>query len=386
MEELETDPPCFAPQDEESRAEKLMDAVCDNDLSLVQSYISEGYHVNFIDDENISPLGCAAFYGNVAMVKTLLEACPQDQKTMIVNQHSSCEQTHTIIYKHHGEPSQWIQLLHTDFGYSPLHWACANPDLKYRKYDVSKIVRLLLEHGANPLYSATDLTGTLQNVPIEPIRAVHLAYIQGFLKAAAILKKAEKEQLKKIEHFTIPDEVLNKSLGKQPPTEAHLSKELFEAAKIGNHRQVKKILTSLNLVPVHDKSIYYVNEFDGLTELSVAANHGHYKVVKVLLKKNVLLKKDADPNYQYKLTDKIMSGPTALHALCRNNNIESKTRIRIAKLLLDHGARTDLPGFDPRAINRNDRKTNQYKHPADLVENCPELKKLLGKEDFCLIS
>jgi hypothetical protein len=257
-------------------------------------------------------------------------------------------------------------------------------------------VKLLLDHDADPSYSVSDLTGVFHGTsPIEPEKAIDVAYLQGFTRVVALLKNAEKAKFKQ-EERKIQEVFLDKVLedffenaekeGQKEEKLAiddiqlkKLSKELFIAAKIGNALRVENLLRQ-NVPATH------IDTFSFLTPLSAAANTGSYKVVEVLLKNGV------DPNYQYIPEGNTLGGPTALHALCRNNNIDGTRRIKIASLLLAHGARTDLPAFDPRIISRRDRQSPHYNHPADLVENCPELMELLCKtpttnnSDQCLLS
>jgi ankyrin repeat protein len=358
------------------KADWMLDAVGHNDIPRVKNLIAKGYPVKFVDLVSVSPIGLAAFNGNKEMVQVLLGAYPEDQEKKVdTNCYYFRNNTHTFGFRKPGFDQPLVELPQTDFGYAPLHWACGNPALRYKESNVLEIVQLLLDHEADPSYSASDLTGALANPSIEPEKAVDLASLQGFTRVEAILRKAEKERFKQ---KATPEDDAKVSLA--------TDEDLFHEARIGNSIKLKKLI-------VAGISLNYGNKFDWLTPLSAAANCGNYKVVKVLLKNGV------DANYQYvpviaQIGDKNfyaqVGGPTALHALCRNNNLASSVRIKIASLLLAHGARTDLIAHDPRIISRPDKQTQEYHHPADLVMNCPELRKLLGKQEQnqseCLLS
>jgi len=359
------------------RAQLMIEAIMNNDLKSVITYIEKGYPVKIINDQSISLIGAAAFVGNVEIVRALLEAYPDNQEQKI---EANCFSFHTTPYHFQlsGKLPQNIQLNHTDYGYAPLHWACSNPETKHRESDILKIVQRLLYHGANPSYSASDVTGFFKgSVPIEPEKALDLAYAQELNRVAALLKQAEKAKFKQknnerrealfLSYFN-DDENDHDGEKEQPTieTDINLAEELFIAAKIGDHLKVNYLLTQ-------NAPTNYVNKFDYLTALFAAANNGNYKVVKNLIK-------HVDPNYQYIPKGSTIGGPTALHALCRNNNIYSLTRVKIASLLLAHGARTDLNAFDPRIINRQDKRDPFYKHPADLIENSLALYQLLRPE------
>lgn len=389
------------------QAAKMIDAVMTNNTSLVKKYIEQGYPVIGTDKLSQSIIGGAAFLGNVEMTKALLEAYPNNELKKVntncffyyTTDHNFIDQEmHFSTANNCSLPGKKreIERVYTAFGYSPLHWACANPQLRNNEGKVLQIVELLLAHGANPSYSVSDLIGYFKgNVPIEPEKAVDLAYQQGFYTVAKALRKAEKKNFQE----TTSQERLQSSFedfmkekekekeGENPAIEK-LAEELFIAAKIGNLPKVRMLLAQ-------NAPITYINEFDFLNPLSVAANNGNVKVVKALLTSK------ANPNFQHVANTYILKkdthipqcktihGPTALHALCRNNNLGTAVRIKIATLLLANGARTDLKARDPRIITRSDRGSQHYEHPADLVQNCPELVNILREKqdnDTCLIS
>jgi len=365
------------------RAALMMEATMTNKTELVKTYIQRGYPIKIIDRYSQSPLGTAAFQGNVAMVSALLEAYQEEpEQKSDPNCFYFRKYTHDFVLTSR-YLTKFVKTTNTDFGYAPLHWACGNLNLKYRENDVLQVVQLLLEHGANPSYIVSDLTGVFNRTsPIEPEKAIDLAYFQRFFRVAEVLKQAEKTKFK-LEEQKKESEFQGKSLedffenGDKEGQEKEkstiddiqlkkLAKELFVAARIGNVLRVKNLLKK-------DVPATYVDKFSFLTAISAAANTGSYKVVKVLLKNQV------DPNYQYIPEGNTIGGPTALHALCRNNNIDEIRRIKIASILLTHGARTDLPAIDPRIILRSDRQSPHYNHPADLVENHQGLIELLKR-------
>lgn len=376
------------------RVKLMMNAIMQNDTNRVKQYIQQEYPLYFINKQSESALGTAAFNGNVEIVQAILEAYPNDQERKVSTNHYYFNKTVHEFTLTTANSTQIIKKHHTDFGYAPLHWACGNPRTKHRENDVLQIVKLLLDHDADPSYSVSDLTGVFHGTsPIEPEKAIDVAYLQGFTRVVTLLKNAEKAKFKQ-EERKIQEVFLDKILedffenaekeGEKEEIDdiqlKKLSKELFVAAKIGNPLRVENLLRQG--VPAT-----HIDTFSFLTPLSAAANTGSYKVVELLLKNGV------DPNYQYIPEGNTLGGPTALHALCRNNNIDGTRRIKIASLLLAHGARTDLPALDPRIISRRDRRSPHYNHPADLVENCPELMELLYKtpttnnsDQCCLLS
>jgi ankyrin repeat protein len=150
----------------------IFEAARENNFSAIKAYTQKGKDINIVNSKKYTPFILAAYYGHIQTLDILLqtgaETCTVDNK--------GNNAFMGVAFKGHEHVAKWL-LENTDCNVNHQNYAGQTAMMMASLFGRGNIIKLLLEHGANP--EIIDKKGNT---------ASKLAQAQGLLKVVEIIK------------------------------------------------------------------------------------------------------------------------------------------------------------------------------------------------------